>query len=360
MDKSEEVFKGLQDLDCPVEHFDIWFIYLIYKKLDADTRESWAISQENVEGFSTYASLRKFLESRIHSLENAHGISKIELNENIKGVKDKKVANVNTSQSESVLIKVKSSKKFNSNCFVCGEKHFPNKCVKFREMSVIQRRDIVIKNKRCFICFSHSHSKDNCDKKWRCFICNKDHNALLHVDESVKKSQAFSTSVQARDLDIPADKNSDSSSVSSNDTDNSVNGLKISISKKLVLLATANILLQAQNGEFIPVRALIDPGAESSIVSKRVVSSLALKSFKSNITVKGSGEVVAAKTVPYCNLILKSSLNESFLLEFLVLIKSELFSKIPQKRVNFLIWDYISGLKLSDPEFIHPLHIKCI
>ena len=68
IDKAEELVKGLQIISCTIEHFDVWFVHLVVRQLDPSTRERWAISQENIKGFSIYDSLLKFLENRIISL----------------------------------------------------------------------------------------------------------------------------------------------------------------------------------------------------------------------------------------------------------------------------------------------------
>ena len=46
-------------------------MHLLVRSLDSETRESWAIHQENNEEFSTYKELVSFIEHRIHSLEEA-------------------------------------------------------------------------------------------------------------------------------------------------------------------------------------------------------------------------------------------------------------------------------------------------
>ena len=65
VDKAEELDEGLQKIGFPIKHFNVWFVYLVVRRLDPATRESWAIHEEDVEGFSTFASLSKFLENRV-------------------------------------------------------------------------------------------------------------------------------------------------------------------------------------------------------------------------------------------------------------------------------------------------------
>lgn len=40
LDTADRSVKGLKGLNCPIDKYDIWFVYLIVEKLDSDTRES--------------------------------------------------------------------------------------------------------------------------------------------------------------------------------------------------------------------------------------------------------------------------------------------------------------------------------
>lgn len=54
-----------------MDQFDIWLVQLLTRKLDDETREDWKISEKDCTIFSTYESLRNFLELRVRSLEQA-------------------------------------------------------------------------------------------------------------------------------------------------------------------------------------------------------------------------------------------------------------------------------------------------
>ena len=71
VDKAEELVKGLSSLKCPIDQFDVWFVHFIERKLDPETRVSWAIHEENNDYFSTYKVLLQFLEHRITSLKSS-------------------------------------------------------------------------------------------------------------------------------------------------------------------------------------------------------------------------------------------------------------------------------------------------
>ena len=63
--RSSKVFSKI---GCPVDQYDNWFVHLLVRKLDPNTRESWAIHEEENKAFSTYDDLLKFLENRVNSL----------------------------------------------------------------------------------------------------------------------------------------------------------------------------------------------------------------------------------------------------------------------------------------------------
>ena len=48
---AEELVKGLKKLGCPIQHFDVWFVYLIVRQLDQATKESWANTKKMLRVF---------------------------------------------------------------------------------------------------------------------------------------------------------------------------------------------------------------------------------------------------------------------------------------------------------------------
>ena len=62
-------------------------------------------------------------------------------------------------------------------------------CKVFKKMTVKQRREIVSKNKACFICTTPGHSRSDCKSKKTCESCDGKHHTLLHLDDEANKEK---------------------------------------------------------------------------------------------------------------------------------------------------------------------------
>ena len=72
-------------------------------------------------------------------------------------------------------------------CALCKDPHPLWKCEKFKEMSVVHRRNCVKETRVCFNCLGVGHRAGDCVKTFRCRTCNRKHHSLLH-DESMAKT----------------------------------------------------------------------------------------------------------------------------------------------------------------------------
>jgi hypothetical protein len=75
-------------------------------------------------------------------------------------------------------------------CPICKTSHWLIKCPRFKDMSPQARRDVIMKHKRCFVCFKEHLVKD-CTYGRSCGLCDGRHHPLLHI----KKQKAISSNV---------------------------------------------------------------------------------------------------------------------------------------------------------------------
>ena len=82
-------------------------------------------------------------------------------------------------------------------CLECGKTgHYIARCIKFKKMSLDDKRSAVKKHNLCFRCLKQGHGSANCDRL--CPVCQKKHHYHLHEDSPSKpddKKQAASTEV---------------------------------------------------------------------------------------------------------------------------------------------------------------------
>ena len=65
-------------------------------------------------------------------------------------------------------------------CPLCQKLHPIGHCDKFKDMSPRQRKDFLIKENRCFLCFQRSHPVTKCRFPYQCKQCGGRHHTMIH------------------------------------------------------------------------------------------------------------------------------------------------------------------------------------
>jgi len=168
------------------------------------------------------------------------------------------------------------AKNFNFAVYCNGE-HYSASCTKVRLSK--DRKEILQKNNRCFICLKTGHGANNCFKTKKCRNCDGKHHQLIcaRID-----TPAVDQRNPNRNENLKESQN-ESTTVTTTTTANSM-------TKGTVLLQTASCM--AVNGSnSIPVRVLFDNGSQRSYISLSVSSRLNLKPVKSeNLCINTFGD----------------------------------------------------------------------
>jgi len=118
-----------------------------------------------------------------------------------------------------------------------------------------------------------------------CHKCNKRHHTLLHIDgENQTASDKGSTS----NKNLPAD--------TRGSTTAEVNTYWSYKDKPRnhILLATAVVDVQNKSGQYVPCRALLDNGSQSSFMTERCVQRLRLSRTQTHASIQGISNVNTA------------------------------------------------------------------
>ncbi|XP_065087241.1 uncharacterized protein LOC135708974 [Ochlerotatus camptorhynchus] len=116
-----------------------------------------------------------------------------------------------------------------------------------------------------------------------------------------------------------------------------------------VLLATAAVIVQDDDGNRIPARALLDSGSESNFISERLSQRLKITRRIVDISVLGIGQA-ATKVKQQVSAMVRSRLSEySRQMNFLVLPKVTV--NLPTTTINTSGWTLPEGIELADPSF---------
>ncbi|KPJ07794.1 hypothetical protein RR48_12636 [Papilio machaon] len=174
---------------------------------------------------------------------------------------------------------------------------------------------------------NRGHPVKYCRSSSTCRICHKRHHTLLHHSPTASTQE---TPIQINTV----------ATSQSNTTYN-----------KTVLLGTAIVAVQSEDGYTTVLRALIDPGSQGCLISERAAQLLKAKRYSTKGNIIGVGSV-------------KSRINESiqievssrFMKDFSIKIKAfvisrQLTSRIPNTTLQYSDWPHIQGLELADPSF---------
>ena len=130
-------------------------------------------------------------------------------------------------------------------CPLCKpDKHPLYLCPKWLGYTVAQRLSHVTSKNLCSNCLAVGHATDVCKSTYRCRDCGQKHHTTIHQD-TTPSTTIHSTTVQSHQ--VPD-----------------------------ALMMTARVLLVGPGGHELKARALIDPGAGLSLVSRRVTQLLEL------------------------------------------------------------------------------------
>ncbi|XP_062558248.1 uncharacterized protein LOC134223126 [Armigeres subalbatus] len=116
-----------------------------------------------------------------------------------------------------------------------------------------------------------------------------------------------------------------------------------------VLLATAVVIVEDNNGHRYPARALLDSGSESNFVTESLSQRMKVRRSKVDVKIHGIGQAVT-KVRQQLEATVRSSLTEfSQRMSFLVLPKVTV--NLPTSSINIEEWNVPDGVDLANPSF---------
>lgn len=116
-----------------------------------------------------------------------------------------------------------------------------------------------------------------------------------------------------------------------------------------MLLATAVLFVEDDDGNRIPARALLDSGSESNFITERLSQRLKVERKRVDVSVSGIGQAVAQVKQRIVATIQSRISSFSRVLSFLVLPKVTV--KLPTTSIQAQGWSVPQGIELADPAF---------
>ena len=180
-------------------------------------------------------------------------------------------------------------------CVYCKRQHFSASCETVKDIN--QRKNILLRDRRCFTCLKTGHPSENCRSTRKCRKCSGNHHqSICHKDyQDVKQGSGGDTD----SLRKQNDKNSELPKSGDDDkTGEHMRTVTGTVKGKNVLLQTATVMACNENsGKGVPVRILLDCGSQRSYVTNCLKSELDLKAVKTkNVHLNTFGDDKFKKT----------------------------------------------------------------
>lgn len=348
LDGFERIVKNLDQVVEPKDYRDLLLIQILTARLDSVTRRGWEEFASTKEE-EILADLTNFLRRRVQMLESLP-CKLVEL----KGSNQHQQFSKRTENTKMSYSTVQTP---GGRCFTCDESHLLYQCPVFQRLGVSERINLLRTHSLCRNCFRVGHRARHCRSKNSCRNCMGRHHTLVCFKAGEYNS--------AKDVEVVEDDDnqraneSHSPTVSTQTANVSANMVSASNDHlSEVLLATAIVIVEDDNGNRFPARALLDSGSESNFVSERFARRLNVTRERVSISVKGIGETV--RKIEHRIRALVRSRITSFSREMDFLILPKVTVNLPTSTVNTEKWLIPHGIKLADPTFFQSREVDLV
>ena len=339
IDEFRQSRDSFEALGKPVAEWDEWIIFLLLGKLDTVTRLSWEESRPDPIALPLFADLESFLENRVHILTSSRGQDAPASSK----AKENAARGQSTSKSKAVMnIKATDASKKSKplrDCPLCAGKHSLGSCQKYKKLGPADRLAYVKQAHACIFCLGIGHQSSTCTSTFRCWVCEDKHHTTLH---------------DACQTDGAATSEPTTSSTGITTASYAVS------TQRATLLATARVELEAPDGRRIQVRALLDPGSESSFLSEWAAQSLRLPRRAVHVKLTGYQGKSVGIARHEALVDLRSCVDSEFHMTVDVLITNTLTLATPSHPVRKGQWPHVDGLPMADPDFYLPSRVDVL
>lgn len=263
LDTTMESLRELKNLNRPIDEYSDWLVFLIVKKLDAQSLEKWNELIGDERDVIEWKKLEEFLNTRFRILEGNKRVDTRQAETSSKQNSSKSACHLSENHPKAD----KRSDKVTVKCYYCKGGHRAKSCFSFKNKNPSERRRMVESANLCINCLSPSHKLVECASTRNCFKCGLQHHTLLHLDSPRQENQFQAKNSNTRALESTS---SSESSVANHLVDHIVD------SKKDVLLATAVIVVKCGSGKKVFLKALLDQGSQMSLISTYAAKRLRL------------------------------------------------------------------------------------
>lgn len=324
LNTTNECIAAINSYKISTNSWDAIMIFLISQRLDANNIKHW---EERIQASKTIPKLSEmldFLEIRINILETTASVQTYA-----------KASGEYVHKKQKIMLNTDIVRK----CTICKANHFAYTCQMLNAKPDEDKIAFIKEKGLCVNCL-HNHSVDECTSKFSCKICGERHNSVLHTAAAV-----FSIITDTGDIDIDAN--------CSEIEQEELQAREMAFTTQMenepnsgqVILATAVIKIEYNNRSFC-VRALIDQGSTTNLITRGACKALNLLEKRVNIPITGIGGHVSCRVTKRTNFKLRSLVNDQFSMDIPALIVPRITTLRPLRIKNE--WIHLRELTLAD------------
>ncbi|XP_061710770.1 uncharacterized protein LOC133520395 [Cydia pomonella] len=359
VDHVNKNLRCLESLGEPVKHWDTLLIHIISNKLDTKTYREWEEHKGSLDksvpiSFDNFITFMRNRADLIETLElsSASGAGQ--------SSQPAKIASKHRTLLSTQTTKhcVTSSSK---PCPKCNGDHNLNSCGQFLALSNAERLNLLPSYKICFNCFRSGHYANQC-KKAGCKLCKRKHNSLIHVAEHNLKTGPSSCERSGAQTRTAPAQVAGSATVTTLSASMSTAASQSCASKQgVVLLATALIKVYGHNNREFIVKAVLDNGSATSIMTEKMCRQLNLHADQVDRSIVGVNKL-KTPVGKICQVPMKS-LDDTYSTRLICSVLPSITEPTPYHQIDSRDISRLnipSDLCLADPNFHTPSEIDIL
>ncbi|XP_067205381.1 uncharacterized protein [Linepithema humile] len=300
---------SLEGIGRPLTRSDDLCVQLITELLDSVSRREWETQLSKTTEPPSLDELLVFVGQRMRTLE-----SLTTPKSNAGSAK----ANSSTPRQKNAL-QVRKQESQRGRCFLCNQDHYVRQCDSYLSKTAAERKQFASSNELCVNCLG-KHKLTKCPSRKSCLSCNERHHSTLHdayASVAVVKTHLVRTK-------------------------------KIAMS---MLLQTARVRVKDRHGVDHVVRALVDAGSETSLVTESLIQRLRLPRSRSAFAVFGVCGKRNGVSRGFVDLQISPREGDlSLSVSALILPRITLYES--GFRADPTAWPHLNGITLVDPDFL--------
>ena len=209
------------------------------------------------------------------------------------------------------------------SCPLCEDSHYAWACATFKGKTLAERKEHVKTHNLCENCLKPGHTQTECNSRFTCQTCAGKHNTLLHSGTAPPTTTGTINHISTKKT-------------------------------RAKLLMTCKVMVTGPTGKSMPVRALLDSGADTCSITSKVAKHLNLKHLKETVAISSfaNNNQMICKTTSFQ---LSSLLKREWTHQVMAVIVDQITGDQPREDASVVkSLPTVKNLTLADPLFHLP------